>query len=329
MPSRRAFVTGSALVLLTVARSGESQPPERARLGILSPGTATRPTFQQPIAAFLARLREAGWEEGRNLVIERRFAAGDYERLPALARELVLAGVDVIFANSAPAAIAAKAATSSVPVVFETLGDALTGGLVQSLARPGGNVTGVSGLGPELSGKRLEILNELVPSLKRILVLMNPSNAMTPPALRETETAARRLGFNVQVIAASDVESLERGLAGLPSDRSSALVVLPDVFVLSHARAVIAALEKRRLPAVFLEDGWIDAGGLIAYSPSLVEQFRRAATFVDRILRGARPADLPIEQPTTFDLTVNRKAARAIGLTLPPSILLRASRVIE
>ena len=237
--------------------------------------------------------------------------------------------VDVIFANSAPAALAAKQATASIPVVFETLGEPVTAGLVSSLARPERNLTGVSGLGPELSGKRLELLRELVPGLRRVVLLVNPRNIMTAPTVRETQKAAVTLGLRMEVVEFQTIDQLERALSGVSRDRATGVIVAPDPNVLAHARRIQALLLKHRLPAMHVETSWLPVGALMLFGPSLLDHFRQAASLVDKILRGARVTELPVEQATRFELVINLKTAKALGLTIPPSVLARADQVIE
>ena len=328
---RRAFL--GTLGLLAVPRAAEAQPARRpARVGFLTPSSES--SFQSGERrlyreAFSERLRELGWTEGQNLVIEGRYADGAYDRLGPLATELVRLPVDVIFANSAPAALAAKRATTSIPIVFETLGEPISAGLVSSLARPGGNLTGISGLGPELSGKRLELLKELIPALRRVALLVNPKNVMTAPTVRESEKAAAILRLRIDVVEVRSPSELERTIGGVGGDGATALIIAPDPMLLSHARRVQAALLKHRLPAVHAETGWLPVGGLMLFGSSLLDHHRQAATLVDKILRGARAANLPVEQSTKFALVINLKTAKALGLTIPPSLLARADQVIE
>jgi putative ABC transport system substrate-binding protein len=325
----------NAIVVLLVAAAlaAEAQPAGRlARVGFLTPSSRSafesgeRRVYRE---AFSGRLRELGWTEGQNLIIERRYAEGAYDRLQALAVELVSLPVDVIFANSAPAALAAKRATTSIPIVFETLGEPVSAGLVSSLARPEGNLTGISGLGAELSGKRLELLRELVPGLRRVALLVNPRNVMTPPTVRETEKAAAILRLRIDVVEVRRPDRLESAIGGIGGDGATAVIIVPDPILLSHARRIQALLLKHRLPAVHAETGWLQAGALMLFGSSLLDHYRQAATLVDKILRGARVTDLPVEQSTRFELVVNLKTARALGLTIPPSLLVRADRVIE
>lgn len=331
--NRRAFVIGSAMALAGLPHAAAAQPPGKtARVGFLTAGdefsyeSGERRPYRD---AFIGRLRELGWTEGQNLVLERRYAAGRYDRLPALAAELVRLPVDVIFANAAPAAQAARQTTASIPIVFETLGDPISAGLVSSLSRPGGNLTGISGLGPELSGKRLELLRELIPGLERVVMLVNPGNVMTAPTVTETAKAAAGLGLAVRVAEARAPEQLEAAVGGIRADGATAVIVVPDPMLLSNAARIQALLLRRRLPAVHGETAWLNAGALMLFGSSLLDHFRQAATLVDKILRGARPGDLPVEQSSRFELVINLKTARALGLTVSPALLLRADRVIE
>jgi ABC-type uncharacterized transport system substrate-binding protein len=330
---RRAFLELVRGSLLAAPLAAEAQPVGMpARVGFLTPSSrlafasGERRVYRE---AFSGRLRELGWTEGQNLVIEGRYAEGVYDRLQALAVELVSLPVDVIFANSAPAALAAKRATRSVPIVFETLGEPISGGLVSSLARPERNLTGISGLGPELSGKRLELLRELVPGLRRVALLVNPKNVMSVPTLRETEKAGAILRLRIEVLEVRSPDQLEGAIGGVGSDGATAMIIVPDPILLTNARRIQALLLKHRLPAVHAETGWLQAGGLMLFGSSLLDHFRQAATLVDKILRGARVADLPVEQSTRFELVINLKTAKALGLTIPPSLLVRADQVIE
>jgi putative ABC transport system substrate-binding protein len=321
------------VLLVAAAVAAEAQPAGRpARVGFLTPSARSsfeagdRRVYRE---AFSGRLRELGWTEGQNLIIERRYADGAYDRLQALASELVSLPVDVIFAASAPAALAAKRATTSIPIVFETLGEPISAGLVSSLARPDGNLTGISGLGPELSGKRLELLRELVPELRRVALLVNRRNVMTAPTVRETEKAAAILRLRVDVVDFRSPDQLERAIGGIGGDGATAVIIAPDPILMSHAGRIQALLLKHRLPAVHAETGWLQAGALMLFGSSLLDHYRQAATLVDKILRGARVSDLPIEQSTKFELVINLKTAKALGLAISPSLLLRADRVIE
>jgi putative ABC transport system substrate-binding protein len=321
--SRRAFITVLA-GLVAAPLAGEAQPVGKARIGYLATGGI--PGLAE---AFKEALRERGWIEGENLVIEYRVGGEKYERLRALAAELVRLKVDVIFAANAPAAQAAKEATASIPVVFHTLNDPVRAGFVASLARPGNNMTGNAGLGPELDRKRIELLKEIVPSLSQATILLNPANPMTPARLRETEETAQALKIRLRVVRGSDATELGQTLQEIRRTRPAGLIVFDDpVFALNRQR-IIDFTVLNRIPVVYSQSGWAAHGGLMEYAPNQREMFRQAAGYVDRILRGAKPADLPVEQPTKFELVINLKTARALGLTIPSSVLARADHVLQ
>ncbi len=325
---RPALALTLALTILVAPLVAPAQPARKtARLGYLSPGD--RAFRAALIKVFTDALRGYGWVEGENLVIEYRFGGDRYEVLRALASELVGLNVDLIYAASAPSAQAAKAATATIPVVFNTLNDPVRAGLVASFARPGGNLTGQAGLGPELDRKRFELLKELLPALSRVTVLVNPANPMTPQRLQEMEATVRTLKLQVHTVTAADAKELDAALRAIARARPAGLVVLEDPMLISHRDRVVEFAAQQRIPTMYTSPGWVERGGLIEYAPSQREMYRRAATYVDRILRGARPADLPIEQPATFELVINLKAAEALGLTVPQSLLLRADQVIR
>jgi ABC-type uncharacterized transport system substrate-binding protein len=282
--------------------------------------------------AFRQGLRDLGYVEGRNVMIEIRDAEGKLERLPALAAELVALKVDIILAASTPQAFAAKQATRTLPIVFAAADDAVGSGLVTSLARPGGNVTGLSFLAPELVGKRLEPLKQVVPGVTRVAVLWQPGGLgerTEQDQLKEADVAAQALGVRVQFVEAKGPADIDRAFSDMTRARAGALTVLTGVMLFGERRRLVDLAAKNRLPAVY---GWrdaVNAGGLMSYGADLADLFRRAATHVDKILKGAKPGDLPIEQPTKFELVINLKTAKALGLTIPPSLLLRADQVIE
>jgi len=281
------------------------------------------------LEAFRKGLRDLGWIEGRDFAIETRFADGKPERLPELAEQLVRKRVDVLLVGSTPGALAAKKATSTIPIVMVTTGDPVGGGLVASLARPGGNLTGVTALGEVLTVKRLELLKEAVPRVTRVAVLTNPASPYTVSFLRERESAARALGVQLQVLQAQDPTKLEQAFAAMAGERAGALMVLTDVMFINHRRRIVELAAKSRLPAVYPEREFVGAGGLMFYGASLVDMYNRAAVYVDKILKGTKPADLPVEQPTKLELVINLKTARALGLAIPPSVLARADHVME
>jgi putative tryptophan/tyrosine transport system substrate-binding protein len=320
-----AVVLGLSVLAPLAAEA--QQTGKTARIGFLTP--LDRPARGWQAEVVREALRGHGWVEGENLVIEYRFAGERYERLRALADDLVRLKVDLIFAASAPAARAAKETTATIPIVFTTLNDPVRAGLVASFAFPGGNLTGQAGLGPELDRKRIELLKEVVPSLSRATVLVNPSNPMTPQRLSETEAAAKALKVQVRPATASDANELDKALHEMARARPQALIVFEDPTLIAHGRRIIDAAAHHRIPTVYTSPGWAEQGGLMEYSASVREVLTRAAAYVDRILRGAKPADLPVEQPTKFELVINLKTAKALGLTIPQALLLRADQLIE
>ena len=265
-------------------------------------------------------------------MIEYRDAEGKLERLPALAAELVALKVDVIVAANTVAALAAKQATRTLPIVFASVGDPVTSGLVTSLARPGGNVTGLSVLAPELVGKCLELLKQAVPGVSRVAVLWQPGGLgerTEKDMLKAAEVAARALGVRLQFVEARGPADFDRAFSDMTRARAGALTVLPSTMFFNERRRLVDLAAKNRLPAVYTSREFVDAGGLMAYGPNLADLFRRAATYVDKILKGAKPADLPVEQPTKFELVINLKAAKALGLEVPPLLIAQADELIE
>jgi putative ABC transport system substrate-binding protein len=279
--------------------------------------------------AFFQRLRDLGWAPGRNISIEYRFADNKPNQLPALVNDLVRLGPDVIYVPTRPALPAVKEATTKIPIIFVSLGDPVFEGWVSSLAKPGGNLTGVAGLSLELAGKRLEILRELTPTLAKVAILHNPTNRSEEVAIRATEAAAQNLGLSVFVELVSDSGKLDRTISALVRNGAESIIVLPDPMLNTHRAELVQLIGQSRLPAIYMETVFAAAGGLISYGPNLEEMFRRSADYVDKILRGAKPADLPVEQPTRLELIVNLKTAKALGLTVPPLLLARADEVIE
>jgi putative tryptophan/tyrosine transport system substrate-binding protein len=325
---RRTFITllgGAAAAWPLAARA--QQPNKFGRVGRLSPLSFAAET---PMLGGLRQgLSELGWIEGQNLAFELRFADGNVDRLPQLADELVRANVDVIVTGSSPAAMAAKNATSTIPIVMVTTGDPVQGGLIASLARPTGNITGVTALGQVLNVKRLELLKEALPGVRRVAVLANPTSPYTEPFLQESEAGARALGIEVSVREAREPGDLGRTFEAIVNERAEALMVQTDPMFISNSRRIVELASTYRLPSIFGERGSVQAGGLMFYGASLPDMYRRAATYVDKILKGAKPADLPVEQPTTFELVINLKTARALGLELPWFLQQRADEVIE
>jgi putative ABC transport system substrate-binding protein len=306
----------------------EAQAPAKVpRIGYLSVLSATNNPYT--LEAFRQGLRELGYVEGQTIGIEYRFAEGRPERLPALAAELVRLKVDVIVTAAPAAPEAAQHATSTIPIVFAAVGDPVAVGLVASVARPGGNITGLSSIAPEVVGKQLELLKEVAPKVSRVAVLQNPSNQAHPFVLRQAEGAARTLGVQLQVLKAGNPAEIDAAFAAMSSQRAGGVLVLRDSLFLAQRTQIAALAAESRLPAVYGLKEEAEAGGLMAYGASGPVMYRRAATYVDKILRGAKPADLPVEQPTKFELIINMKTAKALGLPIPPSLLLRADQVIQ
>jgi putative ABC transport system substrate-binding protein len=330
---RRTFLAGTGAVLLTAPLAAEAEQAAKVpRIGWLSLNRVASPS-PHLTEAFRQGLRDLGYVEGRNVVIEYRDAEGKLERLPALAAELVALQVDVIVAGGGtPTALAAKQATKTIPIVFASAGDPVGSGLVTSLARPSGNVTGLSNLAPELVGKRLEQLTQAVPGVSRVAALWQPGGLgerTDKDVLKEAEAAARTLAVRLQLVEARGPADFDRAFSDMTKARAGALTVLPSLMFSSERRRLVDLAAKTRLPAVYPQRDFVDAGGLMAYGPNLADLFRRTATYVDKILKGAKAADLPIEQPTKFELVINLKTAKALGLTIPPSLLQRADQVIE
>ncbi len=309
--------------------SAEAQPTVKiARIGVLAGNLSD---FRS-LGTFLQGLRDLGYVEGRNVVIENRDAAGKFDRLPALAAELVALKVDVIVAQTIVAALAAKQATGTVPIVFSGIADPVTDGLVASLARPGGNVTGLSNLAAELVGKRLELLKQAVPGTRRVAVLWQPGGSggsTDKDMLKAAEVAARALELQLQFVEARSPTEFDRAFSDLTRAHVDALTVLPIAMFFNERIRLVDLAAKNRVPAVYSARQYAEAGGLMAYGANLADLWRRAATYVDKILKGAKPADLPVEQATKFELIINLKAAKALGLTIPPSMLGRADEVIQ
>jgi putative ABC transport system substrate-binding protein len=323
---------GGLLIILTLGLlvaplAAEAQPPTHVhRIGYLL-GTTRE---QEPaLEAFLEGMRALGYVEGQNLVMEYRAAEGQYERLPALAAELVRLPVDVLLAVITPAALAAKDATTTIPIVMMGVGDPVGIGLVASLARPGGNVTGLTSLQSELVGKELEFLKEVLPTVSRVAVLWNPANPAHARHVRVADVAAQALGVQLHLVEARDPEAFDGAFAAMTSAHAGALLVLGDALVFEHRRRLAELAVTSRLPTVHNIRPYVEAGGLMAYGPSWPHLWQRAAAHVDKLLKGAKPADLPVEQPTTFELVINLKTAQALGLTMPPALLFQATRLIR
>jgi putative tryptophan/tyrosine transport system substrate-binding protein len=326
------LVVTLALVLLTVPLAVEAQPPTKVHrvgwlLGAGSPSSGPDPSF----AAFRQGLRELGYVEGQNLVIEDRYAEGSQERLRDLAAELVRLPVDVMVAEGAAATRAAQHATRTIPIVMAATSDPVGEGFVASLAQPGGNITGLSSLGAELPGKRLELLKETLPQSRRIAVLANPAFPAHASRMHNLTVAAGALGLRLQVVEVRRADELDTAFATMARADADAVLVEPDAVLLNGQRGRIVAdlAAQHRLPMMYAWREWVVAGCLMSYGPSLSDTTRRAADYVDKILKGAKPADLPVEQVTKFELVINLKTAKALGITMPPSLLLLADEVIQ
>ena len=325
---RRAFVAG-ATALLALPRTAEAQQGGNLpHVGFLSNNVAEAPHLRE---AFLQGLRALGYVEGRSVVIEYRDAEGKLEQLPALAAELAVKD-HVIVVPGTPAALAAKQATRTVPIVFISVADPVASRLVNTLARPGGNITGVSNLVAELVGKCVELLNQVVPGANRVAVLWQSGafGERTEQHMRKSaEAAARALGIRLQFVEARGPENLDRAFADMTRGQAGGLTVLGTAMFISERKHIVGLAAKHRLPAVYPWREAVDSGGLMSYGPNLADLFRRAATYVDKILKGSKPGDLPVELPTKFELFINLKAAKALGLAISPSLLARADQVIQ
>jgi putative tryptophan/tyrosine transport system substrate-binding protein len=321
---RRSFLAllpGSLLAAPLAA--GAQQAGKIHRIGVL--GNENNP----PWDGFRRGLRDLGYVDGRNLSIEWRWSEGKPDRFPGLATEVVALKPDVIVASGTQATRAAKRATSTIPIVMTTSSYPDKIGLVDSLSRPGGNVTGLSNVGPELSGKKLELLKEIAPKASRVAVLFNPASEVEPLAVRELSAAAPAVGVEIQSVEVRSPDDFSAAFAALSPSRVHALLALGNPINFRGRQLIADFALKNRLPSIYDERLFVEAGGLMSYAPSFTDSFRRAATYVDKILKGAKPADLPVEQPTKFELVINLKTAKTLGLTIPPSLLLRADQVIE
>ena len=327
---RRAFLGAVTGCLLAAPLAAGAQPAaESARVGLLSTNQARGLRLIEP---FRQGLRDFGYVEGRSIVLEFRNAEGKRERFPLLAAELVALKVDVIVATGTPAALAAKQATATIPIVFLAVSDPVESGLVTSLGRPGGNVTGLSNVAPQLVGKGLELLKQTVPGVSRVAVLWEPGatgERADRATLAEAEVAGRALGVQLQFVEVRSPADFDRAFSDMTKRRAGALTVFPGAMLFGERKQLTELAAKNRLATVYPWREYVDAGGLMSYGPDLADSFRRAAGYVAKILKGAKPADLPIEQPTKFELVINLKTAKALGLTIPPSLLGRADEVIQ
>jgi putative ABC transport system substrate-binding protein len=315
-----------ATAMLSVFQLAEAQQPKKVpRVGILRLGSPPDPFVE----AFRQGLRDLGYMEGKNILIEYRYAEGKSDRLPNLAAELVLIKSDVIVTADTPPIRAAKNATREIPIIMGNVADPVAAGLVASLARPGGNITGLANLAPELDGKRLELLKETLPIVTRVAWVWDPGNPALTIRLKKMQAAAQALGLKLHALEVRNPEELESAFKAAIRERAGALLV-PAVMVSSYRRQIVDFAEKKRLPLIYDTREFVEqAGGLMSYGPDFSDLWRRAAIYVDKILKGAKPADLPVEQPTKFELVINLKTAKQIGLTIPPNVLARADKVIK
>ena len=313
---------------LTVGVVASAQQPARIhRIGILI--AASTSFYSARVEALRQRLRELGYVEGKNIVFEYRYSEGKLERLPDLAAELVQLKVDVIVAAPGPGALAAKKASATIPIVFTDAANPVGAGIVSSLARPGGNITGLSVVGPDLDGKRLELLKEAFPKVARVAFLWRSGGSRGNLPLTEMEAAAKALGLKLQSLPVRSIDDFDSAFARAKRDGAQALITTPNPIINTQYRQVLDFAAKNRLPAMYPTSEWVEAGGLMSYAPNFADLWRRAATYVDNILKGAKPADLPVQQPMKFEFVINLKTAKQIGVTIPANVLARADKVIR
>jgi len=321
------WLTLSGLLLALCSYADAQQPSKVYRIGFLFAGD--RAAVAGRITAFREGLHERGYMEGKNVIIEYRYGEGKLDRVPALAADLVQLKVDVIVTGGPTDTRAAKQTTTTLPIVMAQESDPVGSGFVASLARPGGNITGLSTLSPEISGKQLELLMEVVPKLSRVAVLGNSTEPGNAETLRETDLAAGAFGVQLQYLDVRKPEDFKSAFSEIKSARASAVIVLRNPVTSTHRKRITDLTATSRIPAMYVSPEWVQSGGLMSYGLDVRNNYRRAATYVDRILKGTKPADLPVEQPTKFELVINLKAAKQIGLTIPPNVLARADKVIK
>ena len=327
---RRKLLIGIGSSFLSATLPSYAQPAKVSRIGVLTLRSRSTPANPEPFYdAFTQAMRELGYVEGKNLVIEARFADGKSERLPGLVAELIDLKPAVIVTHAMNATEALRRATSTIPIVTSPLNDPVGRGLAASLARPGGNVTGMSLMGIDVSAKQLELLKAMMPALSHVAVLVNPGNPAHPAVLKVVQASAQQLGMKVLAVHASTAEEIEKAFIVMTQERADAGIALSDPFFTGQRRQIPALALKHRLPTMYAQREFVAAGGLMSYGASLVDFYRGAAIYVDKILKGANPGDLPIEQPTRIHLAVNRKTAKALGLTVPSELLLRADEAID
>ena len=327
--TRRAFLAYGA-AFLAAPLAVEAQPAGQVpRVGYISPGSSSEPFRQRRFEAFRQGLRELGYVEGRNVVLESRWAEGEYARYPVLAADLVRLKVAAIVTVGGAATKAAQDVTRTIPIVMSVVIDPIGSGLVTNLAHPGGNLTGTSVMANDLITKQLELIKEVAPRGSRIAILGNPDNPSFRAGMSHVKAGARSLGVELQLVEARNPQEIDRAFAMMTKDHAGAVVIFPDAIYGNQITQIVGLTAQRRLPAIYATAENAEAGGLMVYSANSRDLERRAATFVDKILKGAKPGDLPIEQPTKFELVINLKTAKALGLTIPPSLLLRADQVID
>jgi putative tryptophan/tyrosine transport system substrate-binding protein len=325
---RKIIVLPLCAMLLALCFPAAAQQPKKVpRIGYL--GGASPSAVSERIEAFRQGLRELGYVEGKNIFVEWRYAEGKPDRLSELAAELTRLKVDVIVTSGGSPTRSAKGATTTIPIVMAQDNDPIGNGFVASLARPGGNITGLSSLAPEISGKRMEVLKEIVPRLSRLATLGSSTNPGTAQVLKETELASRAFGIQFQYLDVLDRKQIETAFGEASKGRADAVLALPSLVLNSRRKQIAELAIKSRLPAIYYAPEWVEDGGLMSYGVSFTDLYRRAAIYVDKILKGAKPADIPVEQPKTFEFIINLKAAKQIGLTIPPSVLARADKVIK
>lgn len=318
-----------AFALHPISFAKAQQSKKVPRVGILLPWSPASAVSLSFLKALRQGLHELGYVEGQNLAIEFRYAEGVSKRFPSLAAELVRLKVDLILTTAGPPTRAAKQATTTIPIVFTQVSDPVAEGLVSSLARPGGNITGLSQIGPELAGKRLELLKEAFPQISRVAVLWTGSSQSQVAQLEETQVAAKAMGVQLQSLEMRSADDFEDAVKSATTGRAGALIVLQSALVNTHQTRIVQFATKSRLPTMFADSSHVESGGLMSYAPSFFDLHRRAAVYVDKILKGTKPADLPVEQPMKFELVTNLKTAKQIGVTIPPNLLARANRVIR
>src|SRR5215471_10189731 len=326
MDDRRRFVMGLGLLLAAPVVAHPQPAGKVPRVGYLFYGS---PGPSREIDAFRQGLRELGYIEGQSIGVEYRFASGQVERYPGLAAELVRMNADVIVAPATPQALAAKHATSSIPIVFVLVADAVGAGLITNFARPGGNITGLTSSSAELGGKRLELLKEMVPKASRVAVLYNPTDRSNVLILKQLQESVPSLGLILQPLEIREAREFAGAFAAMTRQRADAMFGTPGALTFEHRKVLVNLAARHRIPAMWGHRSFVDAGGLMSYAVNLYDQNRQAAVFVDKILKGAKPADLPVEQPTKFELVINLKTAKALGLTIPQSVLVRADEIIQ